>query len=47
LQRSPLSEGAKGVLTTLSLLGLRDELRNRDLKAIRWAVLSFKCTESG
>ncbi|KAM3577219.1 hypothetical protein VYU27_000901 [Nannochloropsis oceanica] len=35
IQRSPLSEACKGVLTTLGKLGLRKELRSRDLDAVR------------
>lgn len=35
VDRSPLSEGCKGVLTTLERLGLREELRKRDLAAVR------------
>lgn len=35
VQRSPLSEACKGVLTTLEKLGLRQELRARDLSGIR------------
>ncbi|KAG5179110.1 hypothetical protein JKP88DRAFT_168080 [Tribonema minus] len=35
LDRSPLSEAARGVLTTLQLLGLEAEARARDLEAIR------------
>ena len=35
IQRSPLSEGCKGVLTTIEKLGLRMDLRNRNLKAVR------------
>lgn len=35
LERSPLSEACKGVLTTLAALGLQDEIANRDLDAIR------------
>lgn len=35
VDHSPLSEGCKGVLTTLERLGLRAELRRRDLAAVR------------
>ena len=39
-QRSPLSEACKGVLTTLDSLGLRKEIRARDLPAIRSVAVS-------
>lgn len=35
VRRSPISEACQGVLTTLRILGLHEEIRNRDLKAIR------------
>jgi mannitol-1-phosphate/altronate dehydrogenase len=35
IQRSPISEATRGVLTTLQALGLQSEMDNRDLDAIR------------
>ena len=35
IQRSPISEATRGILTTLQALGLQSEIDNRDLDAIR------------
>ena len=42
IQRSPLSEAARGVLTTLIALGLKDSVEARDLKAIRAYYDTFR-----
>lgn len=42
VDRSPLSEACRGVVTTLLALGLRDEVRTRNLTAIRAVYASFR-----
>ncbi|CAM9609810.1 unnamed protein product [Chrysoparadoxa australica] len=41
VDRSPVSEAARGVLTTLQLLGLEQLAEARDIHAIRLIILSF------
>ena len=42
IDRSPLSEACRGVITTLEALGLSDALHDRDLEAIRVFYRSFR-----
>jgi len=42
LDRSPLSEACRGVLTTLTHLGLGDHVRRRDLSGIRNFYASYR-----
>jgi hypothetical protein len=42
LDRSPLSEACRGVLTTLTSLGLQEHVRRRDLSAIRDFYASYR-----
>ena len=42
LDRSPLSEACRGVLTTLTGLGLDEHVRRRDLSAIREFYASYR-----
>jgi hypothetical protein len=48
LDRSPVSEACRGVLTTLLSLGFKDEVRTRNLSAIRAFYVSYRnCGEEG
>ena len=42
LDRSPLSEACRGVLTTLTGLGLEEHVQRRDLAAIREFYASYR-----
>lgn len=42
LERSPISEACRGVITTLSALGLKKEIEARDLDAIRLFYKSYR-----
>jgi len=42
IDRSPISEACRGVITTLTLLGLSDQVSRRDLNAIRRFYQSFR-----
>ncbi|OEU18027.1 hypothetical protein FRACYDRAFT_184859 [Fragilariopsis cylindrus CCMP1102] len=42
IDRSPISEACRGVITVPVTLGLKDEIRNRDLDAVRKFYTSFR-----
>jgi hypothetical protein len=42
LDRSPLSEACRGVVTTLCSLGLQEQVRTRDLAAIRQFYVTYR-----
>jgi hypothetical protein len=42
IDRTPISEACRGVITTLTALGLQKEVENRDLNAIRSFYKSFR-----